>query len=210
MLQIFAISADNAKNIDCAVDELQKEPGFRYVIRERCAAHVLDIVCQCGLDNFSTVKKVRKIVKFLHLSPVAFNRFVHFQEDINATLPEVHRQKPRRIPLDVPTRWNSTYLMLVTAFPVKDAINRLTTVTTKLSEDVMTDFEWIEIEAFTQFLEPFYNDTLMFESDDATISCVLPTLIQLRKELDIVAKTGKFHNPQVPPPPEKTQANGFQ
>ena len=75
----------------------------------RCIAHVLNLVVNDGLkDMDESIVKVKDCVRYIRNSPQRLYKFKEL-----AALVGIESQKS--LCLDVPTRWNSTFLMLETA-----------------------------------------------------------------------------------------------
>ena len=66
--------------------------------------------------------------------------------------------------LDVPTRWNSTYLMLHTACSYDKVFKKYeeceSAFRADLGDDVPDFFNWKSVKQLVQFLEHFYEMTL--------------------------------------------------
>ena len=104
---------DNASANDVSVDLLKNQliennaliyDGSFFHIR--CCAHVLNLVVQEGLKDIdSVVKKIRESVKYVRGSQIRKKKFL---ECVNL----LGLDSKRGLRQDVPTRWNSTFLML--------------------------------------------------------------------------------------------------
>lgn len=113
---MFTITVDNASSNDVAVTELSKQfSNWGTNIMEgqhlhvRCMAHILNLIVQDGLKEVGkSVKRVRQAVKYIKQSLVRIKKFKECCESQLITC-------KKSLCLDVPTRWNSTYLMLDTA-----------------------------------------------------------------------------------------------
>ena len=72
----------------------------------RCATHIINLVVTDGLKEIDlSVARVRAAVKFVKNSPARITRF--------KKCVELEKVKSKAfLSLDVPTRWNSIYLML--------------------------------------------------------------------------------------------------
>ena len=96
------------------MNKLYFKDHFFYV---RCCAHVFNILVQDGLQEVeSIIVKVRETVKYLKKSPSRLTKFG-----------DVARHKSiltkKGLCLDVPTGWNSTFLMLESTFAYRDAFS---------------------------------------------------------------------------------------
>ena len=77
--------------------------GFMHM---RCFAHILNLIVNDGLKEIDlSIRKIRFICKFVKSSPRRFASFKRCDEEVNVSTKAM-------LILDVPTRWNSTYLML--------------------------------------------------------------------------------------------------
>ncbi|KAL5700765.1 hypothetical protein ACHQM5_026173 [Ranunculus cassubicifolius] len=116
--KVMCISVDNAAAnrvaIDWVVRKMKSWPSSPLIllgkyIHVRCLAHVSNVIVKDGLQWLQgSVACIRKAVKFVKSSP---SRFEYFKKCI---LSEKIDDSGFVI-MDVPTRWNSTYLMLETA-----------------------------------------------------------------------------------------------
>ena len=78
------------------------------LFRQRCAAHVINLICQAGLDYLSPmISKIHVTVKYIRSSSARKEKF----EEIISQLAISCEETPC---LDVCTHWNSTF-MLATA-----------------------------------------------------------------------------------------------
>ena len=84
----------------------------------RCIAHILNLIVQDGLKIVNeVVKKVRECVRYVKNSLARFRKFKEFAELVGI-------QFKICLFLDVPTRWNSTYLMLKIACVYEKSFNK--------------------------------------------------------------------------------------
>ncbi|CAL1379405.1 unnamed protein product [Linum trigynum] len=114
--KIFTITVDNASSNDTAVAKWKEVFNARGTsicdsefLHMRCVAHILNLVVSDELgDIFLSVKRIREAVRFIRNSLERLKKFHEF-----ATVQKVEGK--RGLCLDVPTRWNSTFLMLQAA-----------------------------------------------------------------------------------------------
>ncbi|KAL5723276.1 cellulase [Ranunculus cassubicifolius] len=116
--KVMCISIDNvAANrvaIDWVVRKMKSWPSSPLIllgkyIHVRCLAHVSNVIVKDGLQWLEgSVASIRKAVKFVKSSP---SRFEYFKKCILSEKID----DGGFVIMDVPPRWNSTYLMLETA-----------------------------------------------------------------------------------------------
>ncbi|TXG46520.1 hypothetical protein EZV62_006732 [Acer yangbiense] len=177
--KVFTITVDNATANTTAIG---------YVIRKlnswqdggavlegkylhvRCCAHILNLIVSDGLkDLHDSIVAIRNAVKFVKSSPSRLDRFK------KAVANEKIGTKGLVV-LDVPTRWNSTYLMLESALKLRKAFQRMG------EEDIQyvnyfkdkedghkrigppTLDDWDNAKVFINFLATFYDITLDFSA----------------------------------------------
>ncbi|XP_071739175.1 zinc finger BED domain-containing protein RICESLEEPER 2-like [Rutidosis leptorrhynchoides] len=163
---VFTITVDNASANDVAVAYLKgKFANWEKSVLEgkwlhvRCTAHVINLIVQDGLSHIGkSVDCVRAAVKYIRQSPQRLRKFKEFAEieKCNST---------KSLILDVPTRWNSTYLMLETAQKYERAFRRYDIEERHYREDlektgVPMSSDWANVRRLAKFLEHFYELTL--------------------------------------------------
>lgn len=111
--KLFSIVVDNASSNDTANEYLKRRMRIDKTLmfdgkylHLRCACHILNLIVKDGLKELkSSIKPIRNVVLFLHSSPGRLNKFKEF-----VILTEF--SSTSTVPMDVKTRWNSTYKML--------------------------------------------------------------------------------------------------
>ena len=165
---ILTITVDNASSNDTTVDYLKTklvkwndrcilEGKWTHV---RCMAHIMNLVVQDGLKDVGiSVDRVRGSVRWVRQSPVRLKRFKEF-----VVMDNIVCQKS--LCLDIPTRWNSTYLMLSVSIEYEKVFDRF------LEEDYVfmrdlgegpglpTSNDWANMRRLVGFLQHFYLLTL--------------------------------------------------
>jgi hypothetical protein len=121
--KLFSFTLDNASVNGAMVNFLRenlKNKGFLHsegkLLHFRCATHVLNLIVQDGLREIkNVVNNIRESVKYVKSSQGRVEKFheLVIQEGLLA------RYKGASV--DVMTRWNSTYLMLDAALPLRNA-----------------------------------------------------------------------------------------
>lgn len=110
--RVFSVPVDNAASNNTCVGSLRTRLIARGVcllggkfLHMRCVAHIVNLVVQDGLKELSTsVKNIREAIRFVRQSPARLARFKKCCEEENIDSKSL-------LCLDVPTRWNSTYLV---------------------------------------------------------------------------------------------------
>ena len=122
---LFTITIDNVSSNDVAIDYVKKKKKEKKKIiayelmHMCCCAHILDLIVQSGLKSIhESFVKVRNAVQYMWASPA---RFEKSQECVDK---EKIKAKCLLF-LDVPRRWNSTYLMLDYALKFVRAFDKL-------------------------------------------------------------------------------------
>ncbi|XP_021722397.1 zinc finger BED domain-containing protein RICESLEEPER 2-like [Chenopodium quinoa] len=151
--KVMCITVDNASSNDTAIGYMRwKMNGWKTgvlngrFIHMRCAAHIINLVVSDG---------------FIKQSPARLQRFKKYvlDEKINTK---------KGLCLDVPTRWNSTYLMLNTAIELEDAFERYSEKDPHYVIDLderdgkgsHDSDDWNNMRRFSEFLQAFYDLTL--------------------------------------------------
>lgn len=115
--KLFSITLDNASANDSFVEKLKTQLNFRGLlllngkkIHACCCAHILNIIVQDGSIAIDySVIKVCDCIKYIKGFMVRKQRFIDCVAQVGMT------GTRRGLRQDVPTRWNSTYLMLDSA-----------------------------------------------------------------------------------------------
>ncbi|GKB14705.1 zinc finger BED domain-containing protein RICESLEEPER 2-like protein [Tanacetum coccineum] len=163
---VFTITVDNASANDVAVAYLKsKFINWEKSVLEgkwlhvRCTAHVMNLIVQDGLSHIGkSVDCVRAAVKYIRHSPQRLAKFKEYAEIEKCP-------STKSLILDVPTRWNSTYLMLDAAQKYERAFARYDSEDRHYRDDlektgVPIASDWANVRRLTKFLEHFYELTL--------------------------------------------------
>jgi len=164
--KVFTLTLDNASANDVSVDLLKNQliennalisDGSFFHIR--CCAHVLNLVVQEGLKDIdSVVKKIRESVKYVRGSQIIKRKFL---ECVNL----VGLDSKRGLKQNVPTRWNSTFLMLDSVLYYRRAFCHLE-LSDSNYKNCPNSNEWERVEKISKFLKFFYVPHFYFLAQD--------------------------------------------
>ncbi|CAN1732014.1 Putative AC transposase [Linum perenne] len=123
--KVSTITLDNCSTNDRMLENVKTKLALPLLIKDealihmRCSAHILNLVVKDGLDVVRDgIEKIRESVCYWMATP---KRLEFFQE----TAKQLKLRHDKRLVLDCPTRWNSTYAMLSCAMPYRDVFSRL-------------------------------------------------------------------------------------
>ncbi|KAH9677149.1 BED-type domain-containing protein [Citrus sinensis] len=135
----------------------------------RCCAHILNLIVVSGLNEFhASVAAIRNAVKYVRSSTTRLQAFKQCAQQVkcpNGT-----------VVLDCPTRWNSTYLMLMTALKFQAAFDRMAEVDKPYEAyflekennvkrvGLLGPEDWESAGRIVKFLKVFYDATLLFSA----------------------------------------------
>jgi hypothetical protein len=121
----------------------------------RCCAHVLNIIVQDRIKELGdSVTKIRESVKCVSGSE---GRKIKFKDSVKYCGIE----SSKGLWLDVPTRWNSTFLMLERAIYYHRAFANLARTDTNYL-NYLSNEEWGRVEEICGILRPFFDITNLF------------------------------------------------
>lgn len=142
----------------------------------RCAAHILNLIVKDGLKVIeSGIAKIRESVSYWSSSPKRLKTFEMIARQLQIVC-------VRKLALDCPTRWNSTFVMLDVAVMYKNVFSRLQKCESQY-KCLPSDKEWELAEKMLDHLRPFYSLTEMFSGAYPTASMFFPLVCKMRKSL---------------------------
>jgi hypothetical protein len=120
----FTITVDNASVNAFVIDILKNDfelsgslPNRELLFHVRCCAHITNLFVQAGLAEIGEIiDTVMQGIKYI----MAHERWLNVFFDIAKRLDLGYN----KLVLDVPTRWNNTYLMLQTAIRFRKVFPR--------------------------------------------------------------------------------------
>nr|KAJ0200626.1 hypothetical protein LSAT_V11C600318370 [Lactuca sativa] len=119
MKNVMAITLDNATTNDKAIEFLVKKLPYLYDggkhFQVRCIDHILNLIVKDGLKykNYY-VECIQKAVRYIRLSPQRINKFKKAMKDCGLQTKKFQCG-------DTPTRWNSTFKLLKSAYQLREA-----------------------------------------------------------------------------------------
>lgn len=182
--KISTITLDNATSNDSAARHLKDSFSLKgnlhfggKIFHVRCCAHILNIMVQDGLDMIEDVTaNVRNSVKYLKGSPSRLHRFYEIARQCQLS-------NVKKLTLDVPTRWNSTYAMLNSALIYKDVFPRYHD-RDPFFRFVPSEEDWEKVIKVIRFLEVFYEATTVFSGYEyPTSNIFLPEIWKIKELL---------------------------
>ena len=178
--KVFTITVDNASANDVAVQYMKRRlTSYQTLMFKgeylhlRCACHIINLIVKDGLKELETgIAAIWNCAKYVRSSSQRLDKFREF-----AILEQCKANA--NVPLDVITRWNSTYLMLEAALKYELTFNRMCEedegFKSYFADKVgpPTSENWRYAAAFCVFLKKFYVATLRLSAWKSITSNVL-------------------------------------
>lgn len=182
--KVFTITVDNATANTSALRRFQGEfstLGNEALVMQgefmhvRCAAHIINLIVKDGLAEMGdSVLAIRNAVQYVRSSTPRLKSF-----ELRVDSGKMTRGS---LPLDVKTRWNSTFLMLQRAMKFRLAFDKMETED-RLYNDHFNETEngnkmvgppaiddWNVVQRLVKFLIIFYNSTLVVSASSSVCS----------------------------------------
>jgi hypothetical protein len=174
--RVMTITVDNASANDSGVDYLRKQLQKTNIakgkyLHMRCAAHIVNLIVRDGLQEVDqSIKHVRAAVRYIKNGT---SRLVKFKEIAE----EKKVDSKGFLKLDVPTRWNYTYLMLKAAIVYEKVFLKLAEDDTNYVIDLSEaryglghpdEDDWDNAKKMAQFLQHFHDLTVHISSLQVT------------------------------------------
>jgi hypothetical protein len=188
---ILTISLDNASANDTAVDCFKKRTMANNdvicrneFIHVRCCAHFINLIVHEGLkDVDDSIVRIRNMVKYIKGSPQIL---AIFKSCAKRKTSGYHAS----LTLDVPTRWNSTYMMLDVVEKYEMAFELLLDEDLNFANYLCEDGggrrglgppledDWKNIRNFSKFLQVFYEVTVEISGSLCSTSNIYFRILQ--------------------------------
>ncbi|CDP03495.1 unnamed protein product [Coffea canephora] len=178
--KVSTITVDNASYNDVCIRRVKEDFSLRKrlsiggkIFHVRCCAHILNLLVQDGLNQIvDVIDVVREGIKYLKNSESHLNEFAKIKKQLQ--LPS------KKLILDCPTRWNSTYLMLASALEFRDVFPRHGDIDPGFHY-APSEHEWMKVEEVCKFLGIFYEIANIISGSDYPTANIF--LVELIKEL---------------------------
>ena len=175
--KVFSITLDNAASNDSMADLMKTEMDLvceGAYFHVRCCAHIMNLIVQDGLKEVDeAILKVRESVKYCKGSQSRKHKFL-------SSVAHVELESSKGLRQDVPTRWNSTYLMLESVLYYKRAFIHLQRTDANYVH-CPTSEEWARTERIFRFLRVFYEVTCAFSGTKyPTANLYFPNVLKVR------------------------------
>jgi hypothetical protein len=150
--------------------------GINYL---HCFGHAINLVVTDGIElspSCSQIRaKVAAVVSSTRRSTLEKERFEKCQEIVGLV-----SNKPLKLLLDVPTRWNSLYTMLERELLVKDAVVLFQSQSTQENEGgTLTGTDWNIIRGLVNVLKPLHDITSELSTEKITSASKVIPLINM-------------------------------
>jgi hypothetical protein len=122
------------------------------LVHQHCAYHIINLIIKFGLKRLKHfTEDFRTAINFLNSSN---QRIALLKEYCNAK-----GVRPRKFGLNMDVRWNSTYLILKHLLPYKNVFSMF--INFHYSSELLTRNHWYVAEKILEFLELFYDSTVV-------------------------------------------------
>jgi hypothetical protein len=181
--KIFSITLDNAGANSRAMDILT--PLFStyaesFLLHQRCACHIINLIVKSGLKRLSRyLEDFRTAISFVNSSNQRIAAYKQYCVAMGV--------RPRKFALDMPVRWNSTFLMLKNIIPYKSTFGVFihTHYHQHGGQTLLTEAHWYVAERILEFLEFFYDSTVSLSGVYYPTSClVVHNIVEIATHLN--------------------------
>ncbi|OMO59397.1 putative Zinc finger, BED-type [Corchorus capsularis] len=160
--KVFSVTLENLSSDDCVADMLKSRldakkylPCKGAFFNMSCSTRMFNLIVQAGFNLLvDIIGKLRLGIKYVQQSRHRKKNFYIIAKTLNL-------DTQKKLCLDSPTRWNSTYNMIEVALCYKNAFLYLAeqdrNFIHKLSEN-----EWEKVSVLNKFLKVFFEVTCLF------------------------------------------------
>nr|XP_012575278.1 zinc finger BED domain-containing protein RICESLEEPER 2-like [Cicer arietinum] len=182
--KVFSVSVDNASYNDSCLRRLKDNLSLSSklifggsLFHVRCCAHILNLLVQDVLSKIKdTIFNICESVKYVNHNDARLKAFCDVVEQ--------KRLKERKLVIDYPTRWNSTFNMLSTALKFKIAFAAYKEKEPHYNHTPSLE-EWNKVEKVCKLLEVFNGATHVISgSEYQTANLYLAEVWKVKQILD--------------------------
>ncbi|CAN0872431.1 Putative AC transposase [Linum grandiflorum] len=181
--KLSTITLDNCSTNNALIDNIKRKLVLSdlllndSLLQMRCSAHILNLIVKDGLDIIKgVIEKIRDIVSYWTATPKRVEFFEECAKQRNVDV-------GRKLALDCPTRWNSTFKMLESALPYKDVLSRLSMRESSYSSLPSSD-DWMFVSMICKNLEIFKTISERFSGNKyPTANLFFPRICELKLKL---------------------------
>ncbi|CAN0887725.1 Zinc finger BED domain-containing protein RICESLEEPER 3 [Linum grandiflorum] len=181
--KLSTITLDNCSTNDALIDKMKRKLVLSdlllngSLLQMRCSAHILNLIVKDGLDIIkSGIERIRDSVSYWTATPKRVEFFEECAKQRNVDV-------GRKLALDCPTRWNSTFKMLESALPYKDVFSRLSMRESSYSSLPSSD-DWMFASMICKKLEIFKTISELFSGNKyPTANLFFPQICDLKLKL---------------------------
>ncbi|CAI9279607.1 unnamed protein product [Lactuca saligna] len=160
--KLSCITVDNASANDVVVAHIKDNLMDKLVLggeffHMRCATHILNLIVKDGLDLIKdAIVRIRGAVRYVRSSTVRSKLF-------DTCVSKSKISSKASVSLDVPTRWNATYIMLETTLKFERAFKRMRQEDPAFEKDLKDGFpsqkDWESARNLSLCLKQFFEAT---------------------------------------------------
>ena len=174
--RIAGLTSDNASNMKSAASRQKFNTCDNAHVQ--CFAHTLQLAVEEGLKKQEVIERAaeacRKLIGHFNRSTLASDELEAYQQR--------QGQKPLKLIQDVPTRWNSLYLMFERIEKLRSGLyhvlhDKKITKTTECEVLEIPGHIWALIEVLLPTLRPLVDATEALSAEEyPSVSCTMPML----------------------------------
>ncbi len=185
--KIVAVVSDNASVMRCAVQLSHTEEGGGKWLWIPCFAHTLNLLVRDSfkdnLEVYSLIKTCREIVTLFKQSAKAMS----YLKNLAKNQPSI---KIETLKQDVPTRWNSTLIMIRSVLAFGETLNEALRLAQRTDLEI-GQYDRLMLEELLSVLEYFEEATVELSSQlYPSLSKVIPVVKQLQDGLSQLSFIG--------------------
>ncbi|EXX56929.1 hypothetical protein RirG_211800 [Rhizophagus irregularis DAOM 197198w] len=186
--RILSVTTDNAANMNVFGRTLSEVLQSKYNNLDfehvHCAAHVLNLAVSDGMKIIAN--SITKLRNFAPIKTKCGASYIRKSQPLFEDLKKIFelKGKPFLIPdLDVPTRWNSTYIMIDKMCRIRDMTDILVDSNIILKDRYLNEKDWNEINTIATLLEPMAKATNLLSSSSyptmGDLHIIFPVILKI-------------------------------